>query len=194
MHPKKYLFILLILSFSTLTKSQAQNSSIINEPGLSYFVSLNYGYQMSGIKSEDFVSSNYTPLFNISAGKWFNPYFALRIGYKGFYFNYIEDDTKHHYNFFYGEAVVNFNNLVFPSSINKSWSLLLHAGAGYFYNHVYGSPNICANIGVQNNFQIASQFQMTLDITPIIGWGIYQGDKDILPGITVGITYLFNSN
>ena len=188
---KKYLLISLILLFLTAAKTQAQNSANMIESGLSYFASLNYGYQMSGIKDEDFVSSNYTPLFNISAGKWLAPYLALQIGYKGFYFNYIGDEIKHHYNYFYGEAIVNFNNIVHPKRLNKKWSLLLHGGAGYFYNHVYGKPNICANIGVQNSYQLTNRFHATLDISSIMGWDIYQGNEDILPGITVGVTYFF---
>jgi len=157
-----------------------------------YFVSFNYGYQMSGIKDEDFVSSNYTPLFNLNIGKWISPYFAFQIGYKGFYFNYIEDNIKHHYNYFYAEAVTNFNNVVYPNRINKNWNLLLHSGPGYFYNNVYGKANICLNIGIQNNYKLSNQIQANLDISSIIGWDIYQGNTDILPGISLGVTYLFN--
>lgn len=184
----------------TVTKSQVQDTSNFNVTKQIWFVSVNYGYQMSGIKSEDFVSSNYSPLFNINVGKWFSPYLALQIGYKGFYFNYIVDDVKHHYNFFYSEAVVNLNNVVQPKRVNmgnhpfgKNWSLLLHAGGGYFHNHVYRRSTICANVGLQNNFHLTNQFQANLDISFIIGWDIYQGDEDILPGITAGVTYLFNS-
>ena len=189
---KKYLIICFILSFLTVTKSQTQATSYLNEAELSWFVSVNYGYQMSGIKSEDFVNSNYSPLFNSTLGKWFNHYLALQIGYKGFYFNYIFDDVKHHYNYFYGEAVINLNNAVHPDRINTSWNLLFHTGAGYFYNHVYDRANIYANIGVQNTYQLTNKFQAALDISSIIGWDIYQGDEDILSGITVGVTYIFN--
>ncbi len=192
MPQKKYLIICFILSFLTVTKSQTQDTSYLIEAKLSWFVSVNYGYQMSGIKSEDFVKSNYSPLFNSTLGKWFGPYLALQIGYKGFYFNYIGDDVKHHYNYYYGEAVINLNNAVHPDRINTSWSLLLHTGVGYFYNHVYSRPNICANIGLQNNYQLTNHFQACLDISFIIGQDIYQGDEDILPGITFGVTYFFN--
>ena len=191
---KKYLFIFFILTFPTVTKSQVQDTLNLDKAEQSWFVAINYGFQMSGIKSEDFITSNYSPLFNITVGKWFLPYLALQIGYKGFYFNYIEDDIKHHYNYFYGEAVLNLNNAVQPERINQNWSLLLHAGAGYFYNHIYDKSNLCMNIGLQNNYQLTNQFQATLDISSIIGWDIYQGNEDILPGITVGLIYLFNSN
>ncbi len=103
-----------------------------------------------------------------------------------------ETVVKHHYNYFYGEAVLNLNNVIRSERINQSWSLLLHTGVGYFYNHVYSRPNICANIGIQNTYQLTNQFQANLDISSIIGWDIYQGDEDILPGITFGVIYLFN--
>ena len=63
MTSKKYLLIILVIF---LNKSFAQDSSPSAESKLTYFVSLNYGYQMSGIKDEDFISSNYSPLFNIT--------------------------------------------------------------------------------------------------------------------------------
>jgi hypothetical protein len=186
----KYYLIYVLLTFLVISKSNAQNLNETEKLENRYFISLNFGSQMSGIKSEDFVSSNYSPLFNITSGKWFSDYLALQIGYKGFYFNYIEDDIKHHYNYFYGEAVLHLINALLPERINKNWSLLLHSGAGYFYNHTYGKPNICVNIGLQNNYQISNQFQVSLDLASIIGWDIYQGNTDILPGITVGISYL----
>ncbi len=189
----RFFLIYTLLSIFILTKSYAQDSSTTEEHETSSFVSLNYGYQMSGIKDEDFVSSNYSPLFNFTAGKWFSPYLALQIGYKGFYFNTIADKIKHHYNYFYVEAVINFNNFVHPTQINKNWNLLFHGGSGYFYNHVYGKPNMCVNIGIQNSFQLSSKIQANLDIASIIGWDIYQGDEDILPGISMGVVYFFSS-
>jgi len=146
---------------------------------------------MSGIKSEDFVSSNYTPLFSFSSGKWLSPWIGFQFGYKGFFFNYIGDDIKHHYKFFYGEAVINVNDALMPSRKNRNYALLLHAGPGYFYNYFYDRPNICANIGMQAAYRLAEQIQINLGIAAIIGWDIYQGDEDILPGITVGFGYYF---
>jgi len=188
---KKYLIICILLAGVIEIKSQVQDSADLNTEKLSWFMSFNYGAQMSGIKDEDFVGSNYAPLFNIAAGKWFIPYLALQIGYKGFYFYYIEDDLKHHFDYIYGEVVVNLNNAVQPKSSNKAWSLLLHSGAGYFYNHIYRKPNFCMNIGLQNTFQFTKQFQASVDISSIMGWNIYQGNEDILPGITLGVTYFF---
>jgi hypothetical protein len=149
---------------------------------------------MSGIKDEDFISSNYSPLFNITTGKWFTQQFALQIGYKGFYFNAIADEVKHHYNYFYAEAVINFNNFIDPDRENRIWNLLLHAGPGYFYNHVYRRASLHFNLGIQNTFQLSDHFHASLDIASIVGWDIYQGDEDILPGITIGLIYLFDIN
>lgn len=190
----KYFLIYFLLTFLVTTKSNAQISADAEEQESRYFISFNYGMQMSGIKDEDFVSSNYSPLFNITAGKWFTPYLALQIGYKGFYFNAIADDFKHHYNYLYTEAAINFNNFVDPDRENRIWNLLLHAGPGYFHNHVYRRASLHFNLGIQNTFQLTNHIHASLDIASIVGWDIYQGDEDILPGITIGLIYLFDIN
>lgn len=187
----KYYLIYVFLSFLVTTELYTQNSYNTEVNEKPYFFSLNYGIQMSGIKDEDFIRTNYSPLLNITAGKWFTQQFALQIGYKGFYFNTIADKIKHYYNYFYGEVLINFSNLIYPNRLNKNWYIILHAGPGYFYNHVHRSSDLCINIGLQNNFHLTNQFQATLDLASIIGWDIYQGDEDILPGITIGVRYLF---
>jgi len=183
-----YILSVLLLIFGLYGQDNVEDSKV----ELNSFIAVNIGPQMSGLKDEDFISSNYTPLFNVVYGKWISSQFAYQLGYKGFYFNAIADNFKHHYNYFYAEAVLNANNFIDPERISKSWNLLLHLGPGYFYNHTYGKPNVCLNIGAQNSFQITDKFQLNIDVAAIIGWDIYQGDEDILPSITVGLTYLFN--
>jgi len=172
-------------------KSQAQDSSYLNKEKLSWFISVNYGAQMSGIKDEDFVSTNYSPLLNITLGKVFSPLFSIQLGYKGFYFNYIDDDFKHHYNFYYAEVLFSPINALYPTRNNKDWDLMLHAGIGIFDNNFLNKNQGCVNVGVQNNFKITDNIQAIIDISSIVGWRIYQGDEDILPSISVGIIYLF---
>ena len=157
---------------------------------LKWFISADIGVQMSGIKSEDFINSNYSPLINIHAGKWLTPSFALQMGYKGWYFNTISDSIKHFYTFIYGEVIINPITLISKNKKPRTWSLFLHIGSGYFYNNEYNQPNICANFGITNNIRIIKNLLINIDISSIVGWDIYQGDADILPGLTVGITYL----
>lgn len=185
-------YFIVLLSFTIVTKSYAQNSSDLEELETNGFVSVKFGTQMSGIKDEDFVSTNYSPFFNITTGKWLTTYLALQIGYKGFYFNSIADVYKHYYNYIYGETVINVNNVLFPKRVNKKWSMLLHGGGGYFYNNFYGKGNICGNVGLQNNYNLSKRFDINIDISSIIGWDIYQGNLDILQGVTVGVTYFLN--
>ena len=146
---------------------------------------------MSGIKDEDFISTNIAPLVTFSAGKWFTPYLALQIGYRGFYFNSIADDFRHHYGYYFGEVIVNMNQLIKPTLTPGKWNLNLHGGSGYFYNYDYQQPNVCASLGIQNNLAIIKKLSAFLDVSAIIGWDIYQGDEDILPGISLGVSYAF---
>lgn len=190
----KSVIISIFLTFLVTSKSNAQNSNATEKLENIYFISLNFGSQMSGIKDEDFISSNYSPLLNITAGKWFTPYLAFQIGYKGFYFYTIADEIKHHYKYFYAEVAINFNNLVQSARVNKKWNLILHGGPGYFYNHVYRRASLHVNLGIQNSFQLTDYLHASIDIAAIAGWDIYQGNKDILPGITLGAAYLFIYN
>lgn len=187
---RKSLFVSIILLFF-FRISYAQDTNLIQHINPKWFVSGAYGVQMSGIKDEDFVSHNIAPLINVTAGKWFSPELALQIGLKGFYYNAIADDKKHHYYFIYGEALMNLNSFSKGYQQTDLWRMYLHAGAGYYYNYDYSSPNVCANLGLSNGFRLTNRLQANLDVSAIIGWDIYQGDEDILPGLSVGLTYFF---
>lgn len=144
---------------------------------------------MSGIKDEDFIPSNYSPLLNLTAGKWLGKWWGLQLGYKGLWFNTISDDIRHHYTFLYTELMVDANTLITKSNKSRLWALILHAGPGYFYNNHYMKSNICGNLGVQNQFRLNHQLSLNIDIAAIVGWDIYQGDEDILPGVSLGLSY-----
>lgn len=182
--------ILLVLFLTNKSMAQPAGNSQKDCWG-PWQVSVNFGTQMSGIKDEDFVAGNYAPLLNVSVGKWFSPSLAIQFGYKGWYFHLIIDDNKYKYGYYYGEAVLNVNSLVRNYNDTHLWSLYLHGGSGFFYNYNYNRPNVCADGGVTNNFRISRSFLASLDVSAIIGWDIYQGDEDILPGVTVGFSYLF---
>jgi hypothetical protein len=147
---------------------------------------------MSGIKNEDFISSNYSPVYRVSLGKWINESIAIQIGYQGRYFNAIADDIKHYYNFYYTEAVFDVKNILFKKKENRTHELLFHLGPGYFYNFEYGRANIHGIIGASNNVLITKGLNLNFDISAIIGWDIYQvNPPDVLPSISIGVVHLF---
>jgi hypothetical protein len=183
--------LLTMLYFSPDCTAQDTGNADMKSVWGDWQVSFRIGTQMSGIKDEDFIASNYAPLLNVSVGKWFSPVLALQLGYKGWYFHTIADDKKHKYGYYYGEAVLNVNRLFRTYKESCKWSLYLHCGSGYFYNYDYGQPNVCADMGLSNNYRISKAIQASLDVSAIAGWDIYQGDADILPGVTVGVAYLF---
>jgi len=183
-------FLLIVFFSSNCTAQEAETVDMKNVWG-DWQITLRVGTQMSGIKKEDFVASNYSPLLNVSIGKWFSPVLALQLGYKGWYFNTISDEKKHNYGYYYGEALLNVNRLFKQYKESCKWSLYLHCGSGYFYNYDYNRPNVCADLGISNNYRFSNMFQASLDVSAIVGWDIYQGDEDILPGLSIGIAYLF---
>lgn len=189
---KKYLLLFLLVWTYNFMYAQTDTIDIKSDSGLNWFVSAGIGCQISGYKKEDFIGSNVSPLLNVTAGRWFTKAIALQTGYKGTYFHTISDDRKHHYIFLYVEALLNLNNLrKVQNSSSSLWSLNLHAGPGYFYNYDYDRPNFCANIGMSNGFRLTNRVQANLDISAIVGWDIYQGDEDILPGVALGVSYTF---
>lgn len=44
---------------------------------------------------------------------------------------------------------------------------------------------------LQNSFKVIKNHFLSLYVGAIIGWDIYQGDEDILPGISLGASYEF---
>jgi hypothetical protein len=161
-------------------------------PKKNWYASIAYGLQMSGIKSEDFISSNVAPLTSLAIGVWFTPEIALQLGYKGNYYHTISDNNKHYYGFVVGEVLLNINEIVNGKKIwEKNWKIVIHSGAGYFYNNYYNRPNVCGNFGIISSIKIIKKLNIFVDISAIVGWDLYQGDDDILPGCVLGVQYLF---
>jgi hypothetical protein len=75
--------LLAMLYFSPDCNAQGTGNADMNGVWGPWQVTLGIGTQMSGIKDEDFIASNYAPLLDISVGKWFSPVLALQLGYKG---------------------------------------------------------------------------------------------------------------
>lgn len=186
-----WIFSLILLIQGATFQLKAQDPEIqasVHERA-NVYISLSAGAQMSGIKSEDFVSNNIAPLMAVSIGKWFTPVLTLQLGYRGNYYYTITDDKKHHYNYFFGETVFNLNKLVSPKKQLNRFNILFHVGSGYFYNHYYDSPNICAHFGLSGDYKLTDRLNTFINISAIMGWDIYQGDEDILPGILFGLSY-----
>lgn len=186
-----FFFHLASLLLSTMIYAQDNVNETNKELNKKYFVTLKTGVQMSGIKSEDFVSNNLSPLINVSFGSWVVPYLALQVSYKGFYFLTISDKNKHYYGFYHGELLFNINS-IFPNIINNNKiQNSFHLGSGLFYNFNYQRPNICASSGISSTFKINDYWGLNIEISSIFGWDIYQGDEDILPSIGIGLSYRF---
>lgn len=188
MNFKKISFIIVI--FFSL-KSFSQND-ILDYFKNDWFTSIDIGVQMSGIKSEDFVNSNYSPLIRLSIGKWFNRSIGIQVGYQGRYFNTIADNDKHFYNFYFVEGILDVKNILTSNTTqNEFYELIFHGGFGYFQNKYYNNSTVHGVLGASNNFLLANKINLKIDIGAIIGWDMYQGDQDILPNLSFGLVYEF---
>ena len=184
---------IILFAFLTITInifSQRVDTTSISSRN--WFVNIDLGVQMSGIKSEDFVSSNYSPLYRITAGKWLNKSLGIQFGYQGRYFNAIADNDKHFYDFYFLEGILDVKNFLTTNKIqSRKHELLLHGGVGFFQNRYYRNSSIHYVLGLSNLFSISKKITLKFDVGAIIGWDIYQGDEDILPSISLGIVYPF---
>ena len=61
-----------------------------------WFIITELGSQISGIKNEDFIKSNISPLFLFEIGKEINDVSSVKIGYRGPYYNLIIDNKKYY--------------------------------------------------------------------------------------------------
>lgn len=178
-------FFIIFIFFSNIF-SQENN---IEQQNNSWFVNIDYGILMSGIKSEDFVSSNYSSLKRVSFGKWTNSYYGFQLVYQGTYFYSISDNYKHFYNFYFFEGLLNVKKILGLNRKKDFYELYAHGGLGFFKNSFYNKLSSKGNIGLANNFNISNRLKFKLDVSAIYGNDIYQGDLDILPSLSFGIIY-----
>lgn len=190
MRKSKYnFFVKIFFTFAIFALAGIINSYGQDSKDRKWHASFDLGVQMSGIKSEDFVNSNYSPVYRILILRELSPNFAIQIGYQGRYFRAISDDLKYHYNFFFIEGMGNITNLFLGRKNYKKYNLWFHTGPGYFYHKIYDRSNMHWNIGVSNTFFLSDSFDFKFDISAIIGWDIYQANNDILPNISIGFIY-----
>lgn len=180
---KLYIVVCFMLILESLFSQgiQVKNSNM-------WFINASSGIQMSGIKDEDFIKRNFTPVLSVGIGKWFAPTLALQVGYQGFYFNTIDKDSHWHYDFYYGEAIVNINGF-FSLETQRKFQYQLAAGTGYFYNYQYNRPNILAKLGINIVYKLNEHLELFFKTQALMGWDIYQNNEDILPSIVIGPVY-----
>lgn len=183
-----YLAAFFLLCFVS-SSAQTENDSI--KKGKNWFVGLDYGIQMSGIKNEDFIPSNYSPVYRLYVGREISPNLAVQVGYQGTYFRVITDDLRYRYDFYFVEGILNATNIIFGKDRSKKYNMLLHAGPGIFYHHRYGRTSIHGVLGLANTFALNDRLDVKFDLSAIVGYDIYQGDNDILPNSTLGLIYHF---
>lgn len=193
---KRWPFVVLfcLISFSGIAQVAGQTP---------WFLTANIGEQHSGIRKENYVVSNFSPLIAVEGGKFFTSFFALRLVAKGVYYNFISDEDKHFYGFLYGDVVIDLQN-IFAYREDRIWNTQLFIGGGVMYNrYPYVSSQLgmleyengrimpAIDIGISNIFRISRQVQLGIDIAGICGWGLYQNDEDMIPSASLKVVHSF---
>ncbi len=176
--------ILLIFFFLILTNQLQSQTRESRQP---LFLDFYFGGQVSGIRKEDYIKSNFSPYLHLSAGKGINQKFSIRFGYQGPYFNFIGDDVKHKYYFLNSEIYYRFLS-IFKKSGSKLISFEVLLGSGYLHNYHYNKSNFCINAGGVSSFKLSKTLALRLKGSAIFGWKIYQDDKDALPNFSIGLS------
>lgn len=160
------------------------------------YFDLYYGTQVSGIRKEDYVTSNFAPYLQLSAGKWLSKNIALSLSYQGPYFHFIGDSHKHKYAFISSDVNLDINRF-FTKENSGIWHINVFTGIGALFNNFYTKTNICINAGLINELKILKHLSLKVKVSGIIGHSIYQKDKDILPNVSLGLSKIIrlsNSN
>lgn len=146
------------------------------------YIGIGYGIQMSGIKPQDFVISNYSPIVDLIIGNEIARNISIEIGYEGNYFKTIANDEKHYYSFYKGA-------LSFEPSIysKKNFITRIILGYGLLDNHFYGRPSFLASVGAAVTCKVTNATYCGLKVNCRLGWDIYQNDEDILNSGTIFI-------
>lgn len=155
----------------------------------SFFVDFFAGTQVSGIRKEDYVASNFAPYIQFSLGKWIVSYLAVSINYQGPNFHFIGDSFKHKYLYLDGQVILDINSLF--KTQYKALNIQAMAGGGLFYNFLYDRPNVCGTVGLLNEFKLTDTISIKFKLAAIMGWDIYQGDEDILTNLSIGLSIAF---
>lgn len=184
-----YVVLLLLLLGTVNSYAQIEKDSL--RESKKWYVSFDYGIQMSGIKSEDFIWSNYSPVYRLSLGREISPNLSVQVGYQGRYFRAISDELRYTYDYFFIEGRINATNIILGKNPDRKYNLLFHAGPGFFYHHIYDRTSVHGNLGAASTFLLNENFDLKFDLSAIFGWDIYQGDDDILPNATLGVIYHF---
>ena len=132
------------------------------------------------------------PSYTLTFGKWLTPELGLNISYKGPYFRTIADDVNHYYSFLFAEALLNWYEIFNKEAVSSDLcGIMTHFGYGLFYNDHYTGYQLNGNLGITAYRHLSEGLFLNFDISAVVGWDIYQGNEDILPGFVVGFTYLF---
>lgn len=152
-----------------------------------WYISAGIGEQHSGIRSEDYVKDNFFPIFVIEGGKFISSCFAIEIGIKGCWYNFISDNDRHYYASLYGNLVFDLQNAISYKEY-RLWNTQVYLGGGLMYNAFHGlvSPvglleypdgrlQPILNIGMSNLFRVSPRVQLGFDVGGICGWGVVLG-------------------
>ena len=151
------------------------------------FTSISVGTHMSGIKKQDFIHSNFSPLYSCILGVKLKNEIEIITTYRGYNFKYINDSANHNFHFLSFSAKTTLSKIT-SSSLSLHEKINFSIGGGILKNNFADKYNLCLDIASFYKFLELEKFDISLILNSIVGWKIYQHNEDILNGISICLT------
>lgn len=156
-----------------------------------WFFSLNGGAQTYAGSKQEFGFSNLTPIFSVSAGKWFTPTIGVRLMGNGLVAGVTEDRPR--YINLQGDAMFNVFNQFIGYNENRFYSLIPYAGVGWNWMLAdKRAGELCAAAGIQNTFRLNKYFDLNLDLRATFSRDCFAGNGEeqaCIASATAGIIF-----
>lgn len=187
-----YLFLLIMLCCCFLAEAQYYRSrgrSWRKKRDNYWAITAHAGVQMAGLAKGKWQNFQPCPLLIVSADKMFNSSVGLRVGLQGPYFKFQEE--QHNYLSLFSEVMFNTNSIANGYNRKRIWLLNINVGCGLLYDFYANHMRFCLSGSITNSFRVMQALYVNLHLSSLFGWNIYELNDDLIPGLSVGVTYKF---
>lgn len=182
----KVVLLSAVLIFSATLAHAQEKKYKVNKLWENVFVNAGAGASMLTEDNQGFFNGKVKGNFDVSVGKWFSPWFGLRIGYQGGILSeYVKENRSRlttpvvfkgmnvyeasiRYGYTHADFLWNFSNTVAGYTRDRSFDFIPYINMGVFHSyHMDGQTfkrEFAAGLGVINSIRLSDAFRMFLDL------------------------------
>lgn len=213
---RKLALLFMMVSAAVATASaaepQMENEYLEGNFWSHWYVSAGVGAEFHFLENEvgNFDEFKTSPTFNVSLGKWINPYIGVRAQYslswdKGTisapnYFTGTPDKFKGNLSQLHADAMFNISSIIGGYKADRFYELYPYAGiaGGIFTSSLNDGleREVMLKVGLVNNFRLSDNFSAVIEASYLHNNGVIYGmplrQPKIYPvDVTIGVTYHF---